>query len=114
MLTGFRPRGGREIIADIALLILLLTTAAAGSVALTPLLLASPPAGLELVETTVGTTFFCAGIAMLFHRYGVATGSAALVLSWFANRAYSSRAPQVDRLCAWGSAAAFLAFLGQA
>jgi hypothetical protein len=100
---------------QIALLALLLFAGGTASVALTPLLLAAP-SGLTLaaVETTIGTTVVCTSIGIAFQRYGLVAGVGAIAIAFLVNRAVSvSHHRHAERLCAWGSAAALLAYIAQ-
>lgn len=98
-----------------ALLMLLLLAAGTASVCLAMLLVARPAGTrLDLIETTIGTSIFCASVGIAFQRYGVIAGVAALAIAWMVNRVLTIRGrPQIERLCAWASAAAFLIYLAQ-
>ena len=97
------------------LLAIVVVAAGAASVSLTPLFAGSHPSRmLELVETSVGTTVFCASIGLIFHRYGAPAGIGSLVAAWLANRGLASLdSARMDRLCAWASAAALLFYLSR-
>lgn len=97
------------------LLAIVVVAAGAASVSLTPLFAGSHPSRrLEVVETSVGTTVFCASIGLIFHRYGAPAGIGSLVAAWLANRGLASLdSARMDRLCAWVSAAALLFYLSR-
>lgn len=97
------------------LLAIVVMAAGAASVSLTPLLAGhSSSRTLELVETSVGTTVFCASIGLIFHRYGIAAGVGSLMAAWVANRSLASlESARMDRICAWASAAALLFYLSR-
>ena len=97
------------------LLAIIVVAAGAASASLTPLLAGPHPSRtLELVETSVGTTVFCASIGLIFHRYGVAAGAGGLLAAWLANRGLASLdSARMDRVCAWASAAALLFYLSR-
>jgi hypothetical protein len=97
------------------LLAVVVMAASAASISLTPLLAgAHPSRTLDLVETSVGTTVFCASIGLIFHRYGVAAGFGSLLGAWIANRVLTSLdSDRMDRISAWASAAALLFYLSR-
>lgn len=97
------------------LLAIVVVAAGAASVSLTPLFVGPHPSRtLELVETSVGTTVFCASIGLIFHRYGATAGIGSLLAAWLANRGLASLdSGRMDRVCAWASAAALLFYLSR-
>jgi hypothetical protein len=100
---------------QVAVLALLILAAGAGSVSLTPLLVAAPAGhSLAVVETTIGTTAVCASVGLAFQRYGVVAALAMIAIALVVNRALSTRDhPNIERVCAWSSAAALLAFIAK-
>ena len=98
---------------------LLLLAAGIASVCITPLRFGTqvgPPPGppLELAETALSTSIFCASLGLALHLYGPTAGFCVFAIFVIVNRSlYRRKHPRAERISAWASASIFLVFLAQ-
>lgn len=99
----------------LALLPLLMLAAASAALSVTALSLAMPQGvRLDVVEVTLAVTALCVSIGLAFDRYGIVAGIGVIAVALLAHGGLRSRiTPRIERMAAWASTAALLAYISQ-